>query len=218
DDTFVWNPGDDNDVLEGQGGRDAMVFNGSNAAENVNLFSNGNRAIFTRDVANVVMDLNDTEVVTYNALGGADSVGVGDLSGTGVTEVNVNLAGFGAAGDAAADTVYVQGTSGNDVALVVGDAAGASVVGLFSRVNITGAEAANDRLVVNALEGDDVVDASGLTATAIRLTADGWEGSDVLIGGDGNDVLIGGTGDDVLLGGLGQDVLAGGEGDDIEIQ
>ena len=33
DDTFVWNPGDDNDTLEGQGGFDTMLFNGANVAE-----------------------------------------------------------------------------------------------------------------------------------------------------------------------------------------
>ena len=83
---------------------------------------------------------------------------------------------------------------------------------------MTGAEAANDRLTVNALGGDDVVEASGLQAGAIQLTADGGEGDDVLIGGDGNDVLLGGPGDDVLLGGGGTDVIDGGDGDDIEIQ
>ena len=56
-------------------------------------------------------------------------------------------------------------------------------------MNITGAEAANDRLTINALAGDDVVEASGLAAGAIQLTADGGEGDDVLVGGDGNDML-----------------------------
>ena len=70
-------------------------------------------------------------------------------------------------------------------------------------MNITGAEAANDRLTVNALAGDDVVEASGLAAGAIQLTADGGDGDDILIGGAGNDTLLGGDGDDVLIGGAG---------------
>ena len=85
-------------------------------------------------------------------------------------------------------------------------------------MNITGAEAANDRLTVNALAGDDVVEASGLAAGSIQLTASGGDGDDVLIGGDGNDVLSGGPGDDVLIGGPGTDIIDGGDGDDIEIQ
>ena len=220
DDTFVWNPGDDNDVLEGQAGFDSMLFNGSNAAENISIFANGGRVIFFRDIANVTMDLNDVEGVDFNALGGADTVSVGDLSGTDVVEVNLNLASTigGGAGDAAADTVIVQGTNGDDVALVVGDAAGVAVLGLAAQVNVTGAEAATDRLVINALAGDDVVEASGLAAGAIGLVVDAGTGSDVIVGGDGNDVLLGNAGDDVIVGGLGLDVIDGGDGDDVEIQ
>ena len=81
-----------------------------------------------------------------------------------------------------------------------------------------GAEAANDRLIVNALGGDDVVEASGLSATAIGLVENGGDGADVLIGGAGNDTLSGGAGDDVLIGGPGQDILDGGPGDNILIQ
>jgi Ca2+-binding RTX toxin-like protein len=220
DDTFVWNPGDDNDTLEGQDGFDRMLFNGANVAEQINTFANGGRVLFTRDIANVTMDLNDVEGIDFNARGGADTITVHDLSGTDVTEINLNLEsspGSGA-GDAQPDTVIVQGTNGDDVALAVGDASGTSVFGLAAQVNITGAEAANDRLTINALAGDDVVEASGLLAGAIQLTANGGDGADVLIGGDGADVLLGGAGDDVLLGGLGIDILDGGDGDDIEIQ
>ena len=73
-------------------------------------------------------------------------------------------------------------------------------------------------MIVNALAGDDVVDASGLAAGAIQLTADGGDGDDVLIGRAGNDTLLGGAGDDVLIGGPGQDILDGGPGNNILIQ
>jgi Ca2+-binding RTX toxin-like protein len=218
DDTFVWNPGDDNDTLEGQVGFDAMAFNGANVAENIDISANGGRVIFFRNVASVTMDLNDVEGIDFNALGGADNVAVGDLSGTDVTEVDTNLSAAGGGGDVQPDNVIVQGTNGDDVAVVTGDASGISAFGLAARVNITGSEVANDRLTVNALAGDDVVEASTLAAGAIGLTENGGVGNDVLIGSDGDDVLLGGPGDDVLLGGLGSDVLDGGDGDDIEIQ
>jgi Ca2+-binding RTX toxin-like protein len=166
------------------------------------------------------MDLNDVESIDFTARGGADSITVNDLSGTDVTDVNLNLEstpGSGV-GDGQPDSVIVTGTHGDDVALAFGDANGVAVVGLAAQVNITGAEAANDRLVINALAGDDVVDATGLSASGIQLTADGGDGSDVLIGGAGNDVLLGGAGDDVLLGGPGVDVLDGGAGDNVIIQ
>ena len=91
DDTFVWNPGDDNDTLEGQDGFDTMRFNGANVAENINIFANGGRVLFTRDVASVTMDLNDVESIDFNALGGADTVVVGDLSGTDATRIALDL-------------------------------------------------------------------------------------------------------------------------------
>ena len=62
-----------------------------------------------------------------------------------------------------------------------------------------------------------MVDASGLAAGSILLTADGGDGDDVLIGGAGNDTLLGGAGDDVLLGGPGADILDGGTGDNVVI-
>jgi Ca2+-binding RTX toxin-like protein len=217
-DTFIWNPGDDNDTLEGQAGTDTMLFNGANVAESIDISRNGGRVLFFRNVANVVMDLNDTEVINFNALGGDDIITLNDISTTDVTTVNLNLAAAGGAGDAQPDTVIVQGTNGDDIALANGDAAGTSVLGLAAQVNITGAEAANDRLTINALAGNDVVDASGLVAGAIQFTADGGAGDDILLGGAGADTLAGGDNNDVLLGGPGADVLDGGLGDNIVIQ
>ena len=153
-------------------------------------------------------------------MGGADTITVNDLSGTDVTEVEHQPRASGG-GDGQADTVIVNGTDGDDaITCRRGDSRGRAptVLGLAARVNITGAEAANDRLTVNALGGDDTVDASGLPAGAILLTEDGGNGDDVLIGGAGDDTLLGGNGDDVLIGGPGQDVLDGGPGDNLLIQ
>ena len=137
-----------------------------------------------------------------------------------MVEFNIDLAGVldGAAGDGLADTVIINGTNGDDVVVVAGDASGVAVLGLAAQVNISNAEAALDRLVVNAVAGDDAVDASGLAANGIQLTADGGDNDDELIGGAGNDTLLGGDGDDVLIGGPGIDILDGGPGDNIVIQ
>ncbi|HEY0857978.1 MAG TPA: hypothetical protein VGE16_13020 [Albitalea sp.] len=217
DDTFVWNPGDDNDTLEGQSGFDTLQFNGANVAETINISASGGRVLFTRDVASVVMDLNDVEKIDFRALGGADTIVVHDLSGTDVQRLRIDLAAVNGAGDGQPDTVVVNGTGGDDVILVVGDAGGLMVLGLSAQIEIVGFEAGIDRLVINAQAGDDVVEASGLAAP-FGITADGGDGNDVLIGGDGNDVLLGGAGDDVLLGGPGLDILDGGTGSNIVIQ
>jgi len=220
DDTFVWNPGDDNDTIEGQAGTDTMLFNGANIAENINISANGSRAVFFRDVANVVMDLNDVERIDFNALGGADTITVNDLSGTDVTQVNIDLAATvgGAAGDAQADSVVVNGTSGADV-IVLTLANGTLVVdGLPSRIVIEHFDAAIDTLRIVGLAGDDVIEASGVGANGMNLILDGGDGDDVIIGGTGNDTLLGGVGDDVLIGGPGNDILDGGPGSNVLIQ
>jgi len=219
DDTFVWNPGDGSDTIEGQEGLDTMLFNGAGASENIDISANGARLRFFRDLGSITMDTDDVEIIDFNALGGADTIAVNDLSGTDVTEVNLDLGVIPTSlGDGQPDTVIVNGTNGDDVAVVAGDASGVSVLGLAAQVNITHSEPANDRLTINALAGDDVVDATGLAAGAIQLTADGGAGDDVLIGSDGDDVLSGGDDDDVLIGGPGVDVLDGGPGSNIEIQ
>jgi Ca2+-binding RTX toxin-like protein len=215
DDIFVWNPGDDNDVVEGQAGFDTLQFNGANIGETIGILAHGGRALFTRDVANVTMDLNDVEKIAFAALGGADSVTIGDLAGTGLTEIAIDLAGTGGGGDGAVDTVTINATDADDVILVVGDASGVTIFGLAATIRLTGFEA-TDRLVINGLGGDDVIEASGLQAV-MQLIANGGDDDDVLVGGDGADILNGDAGDDVLIGGPGMDLLNGGLGDNIVI-
>ena len=219
-DTFVWNPGDGSDIVEGQGGFDTMLFNGANVNENIGIFANGTRALFTRDVANITMDLNGVENIQFTARGGSDTINVGDLTGTNVQQVGIDLSGVPGTGvgDGSPDTVIINGTAGNDVITVTDNGNGViTVSGLAEQVTITGFEAANDHLVINGLGGDDVIQGSLLSA-GVSLTADGGDGNDVLLGGAGNDTLLGGAGDDVLNGGPGVDVLDGGTGDNVLIQ
>ena len=70
-----------------------MLFFGANIAENIDISANGGRVRFFRDVANVTMDLNDVEQIEFRALGGADNIVIGDLTGTDVTQVNIDLRG-----------------------------------------------------------------------------------------------------------------------------
>lgn len=218
DDTFVWNPGDGSDIVEGQSGADSMQFNGANIAEKIDISANGSRVRFTRDVAAITMDLNGVEAVNFAALGGADTITVNNLTGTNLKAVNIDLGVLGGGGDGAADTVIVNATNAADVVTPSGDATGVTVQGLFSTVRIRNAEAANDVLTINLGNGDDVLQASGLSADAIKLSADGGDGADVMVGGPGNDSFQGGTGDDILIGNAGQDALDGGTGNNVIIQ
>ncbi len=217
-DTFQWDPGDGSDTVEGQVGIDTLTFNGSNVGEAIDVSAIGPRVRLTRNVGAVVMDINGMENVNVNALGGADVVTVNDLTGTDTSQINVHLAATGGGGDGQADGVIVNGTNGEDVVFVSGGAGNVTLNGLRAVINITGAEATFDRLTVNLLGGDDVLDATNLMATGILLTANGGDDDDVLTGGDGPDTLNGGDGDDVLIGGPGNDILDGGLGDNVLIQ
>jgi hypothetical protein len=172
-DTFRWDPGDGSDVIEGQRGRDTMLFNGAAANEDVTMTANGRRLTFFRNPANITMDTRGVEVVDFNALGGTDNVTVGDLTGTDVRRVNLDLAGTlgGSAGDGAIDNVVVNGTNGDDRIRVDGNGSGADVTGLASAVSVKHADS-TDRLSVNTLEGTDNVLVNGV-AGALQVLVDG---------------------------------------------
>jgi len=110
DDVFQWNPGDGSDTVEGQDGTDTMLFFGANISEEIDILANGGRVLFTRDVAAITMDLDDVERIDFRALGGADNIVVGDLSGTDVTLVSLDLRGPNGGGDGAADTISINAT------------------------------------------------------------------------------------------------------------
>ena len=207
-DLFIWNPGDGSDVVEGQAGFDTLLFNGANVNENIDISANGSRARVFRDVGNIAMDLNGIERIDLNALGGADTVTVNDLTGTDLTQVAIDLAAMPgtAQGDGQRDTVIVNGSGGGDTVSVFTSGAAVVVQGLSAQVTIDGAEPANDSLVVNGVGGDDTIDAAALNAGQINL---------VINGGDGNDVITGSAGDDVVTGGRGTDVAFLGAGDDL---
>jgi hypothetical protein len=214
DDTFQWNPGDGSDVVEGQGGRDALVFNGSDEAEKFDITDSGNglpfhRVRLSRDVGNVTMDLSGIEDIDLNANGGADTITVNDQTATDILDVNLDLGGAGF-GDGQADAVIINGTNGDDFSQITsfGALIGANA-SFFPFVNITGAEGANDTLTVNALGGDDTVDASNLAAGVIKLTVIGGVGNDTLIGSPGGDRFVWnpGDGNDMIDGQAGLDQL-----------
>src|SRR5205807_8398489 len=72
-DTFVWNPGDGSDIVECQAGTDTLVFNGANINERMDISANGQRVRLTRDIGNIVMDLNGVEHIQVNARRTAES-------------------------------------------------------------------------------------------------------------------------------------------------
>ncbi len=178
DDTFVWDPGDGSDVVEGQDGADTMLFNGAGVAENFDVSANGERLRFFRTQGAITMDLNDTEFVDVQALGGADNAVVNDTTGTDLKRVAFDLEAAigGGAGDGAADSVTVNGTNDRDDIQITASGSAVDVNGVPPTVQIDHSEAANDKLTVNGLGGDDDVaigrDVAALIQTLVDLGAD----------------------------------------------
>jgi Ca2+-binding RTX toxin-like protein len=215
-DRIVWNPGDGTDVIEGGSGIDTVEVNGGNASETWVVSTNGTRVRLDRTTPGpFFLDIGSCENISLNPNGGTDSITINDLTGTEVSEVDLNLL---PQPGSRVDNIIVNGTDGADSIMVNSTNGFVEITGLAASVNIRGSQAASDHLTINALGGDDIVSASDLAAGFIGFTADGGEGADVLVGSAGDDTLFGGPGDDVLIGGPGNDVLDGGTGNNTLIQ
>src|SRR5205814_7747410 len=94
DDSFVWDPGDGSDTIEGGDGTDTMLFNGANAAEQVDLSANGNRLNFFRTQGNVTMDTAGVERSEERRVGKERSGSVDERTGTDDENVSVDLSGY----------------------------------------------------------------------------------------------------------------------------
>ena len=140
DDAVQWDPGDGSDTIDGQAGYDRLDFNGSNAGEEITVSRNNARAKLFRNIASVTQDFDTIEDVHVRALGSADTISVGDLSGTGIDTADVDLAGFDGNPDGAADVVNVAGTNRRDTVAVTRDGGTVAVGGLPATTRITGGE------------------------------------------------------------------------------
>jgi hemolysin type calcium-binding protein len=159
DDTFIWDPGDGSDRFEGGAGSDTMVFNGAAGTDVMAANANGSRIRFTRVQGTIVMDLDDVEAIDVRALAGTDAITVGDVGGTDLRRVDVDLATSltDARSDGAADTITILGTDGVDTirASALGDAT--EVSGLAATVHVLHADPELDSLVLDSGEGADDV-------------------------------------------------------------
>src|SRR5262245_23105059 len=133
------------------------------------LAANGSHALLTRNVGTISMDLHGIENVNIRALGSADNITIGDLTGTDVKQVHVDLSGFDGGDDAAADSVIVALTAADDSfdftvpttgPAVIESLGGAEVFvdnqGVGDRVVIDGG-AGNDGVTAHGTSGDDVI-------------------------------------------------------------
>jgi len=153
DDLITWFPGDGSDVIEGGAGTDTLQINGANITENVSFTANGSRLRFFRDVAAITLDVNAVEQVKFAAFGGADVISFGDLSGTGVKQIGIDLASSTSpAGDGQPDTIQITSLTASPIATTIG--AGTMTISWPPvTITVTGVEPTNDRLVLQIPTG-----------------------------------------------------------------
>jgi Ca2+-binding RTX toxin-like protein len=214
-DRFVWSPGDGDDVVLGDGDRDELRVQGSSASEAFEVTAAGDIVNVRRTLDGTLLQTDALEVVRLLAGGGVDSVFVGDVSATDLRAVATDLAPVagGPGGDGKADTIGLTAGAGPDAITVSRSPIPENETGLALVVD--GGESALDRLFVRPGDGEDVVDASALTAGTIALTVEPSVGADTITGSAGGDTLAGGTGVDRIAGGPGQDAIEGGDGADV---
>ena len=168
-DVFQWDPGDGSDTIVGGPGNDRLTFNGSNIGEVIDVSNVAGHVQLTRNVAAIVMDLDEIEGLTVNTLAGADTVTVHDLTGTDLTQASIDLGALGVA-DGVPDTVIVNGTDGDDHVAVTDDGADVVVAGLSTSVRVSHADAASDQLLVNGLLGNDTITATPGAGSLVILS------------------------------------------------
>ena len=119
------------------------------------------------------MDTDGVEIVDFNALGGADTITVNDLTGTDVTQTNLDLAGRSAATPATARSTAWSSTARTAMTAISidGNGSGADVTGLATAVSVT-ARRSDRPLSVNTLAGTDNVFANGV-AGVLQVLVDG---------------------------------------------
>jgi Ca2+-binding RTX toxin-like protein len=213
DDTFVWSIGGGLDTVEGEVGADTLRVEGSDGVDDVEVHPDAGRVVLYQGGVQT-HDVDDVESVEVLARGGADELYSSDLAGTDLTSIAVDLAALAGGGDGEADVLTVSATQSSDAITLTGEAGGVRLGGLAADVVVAGAEIANDRLSLNTLAGNDVVDASAPGAGAIPLAVNLGLGTDTFFGSDGDDAVVGGDGDDTFLLGDGDDVYTWSPGDD----
>ena len=175
---LVWNVGDGSKSFAGGAGNDRLVINADNNGDTVNITagtaagtSHVNVSIISGQAFNA-LDLSQIEEIEFRGGAGNDSVTVGDLTGTAITQ-NTFFANLGGGddtlgGSATLTRIVADGGAGND--FLSGGSANDSLSGGTGNDTLRGGAGAD--------------------------TLTGGDGDDSLVGGTGIDSMAGGAGND----------------------
>jgi Ca2+-binding RTX toxin-like protein len=209
-DIISWSEGDGSDTVNGGGDTDFLTLftkdefgDASLAGERFTLQSDGAEALLQRTSEDPFsQQITNVEHIELYTAGGADSLAIGDLTGTGVESI-LMFGGEGTerVGSLGFTPLTIYGEGGGDI---LGGGLGDDTLFGGTEGDILSGSDGNDYL--DGEEGDD------------RLSGDA--GNDIIYGGDGVDGLVGGEGNDELIGGEGgdqfrYDLLPSGSGQDV---
>jgi hypothetical protein len=159
------------DIVDGGTGQDTLEVDGTFASEVVDLSANAGHLIVDFNE----VDADNIENVRWVGLGGngegfGDQVTVNDLSGTDVVNFTPDftdpLDGIGP--NSSADQVRIVGTAGVDRITVSGSGSNITVAGLAPTVTPINLDSL-DTLRIDTLDGNDIVNSSGLQRGLVEL-------------------------------------------------
>jgi Ca2+-binding RTX toxin-like protein len=196
DDRFIWNDGDGADLVNGQGDTDTLALNGSAGNDEFGLANNGGELVILASEATVIETI-DVERVELAMAGGSDRVRIGDLTGTAVERVRIDLGVDGAADDLIGRLDIDGATEDEDDIRIDATASGLTAALGWGVVRIDHVDE-REQLIIAAHGGDDRLDASAVDRQVLELALDGGAGDDLLISGFGDEALLGGEGSDTI--------------------
>ena len=211
DDLFSRGPADGIDRVEGGAGADTLSATGSAADESIDVQGLLARTRVLYGFTGSA-DTGGIETVKVLPLAGTDNVTVRDLSGTATTKVDVTLS----TADLRVDTVTAIGTQGADSIKATTNGTTQTISGLPATVNVVNPER-GEKLAIDARDGADTIDATGLAKDKVQPILKGGAGKDVIIGSSSDDLVAGGTDTDVALMGGGLDTFTWGPGEGNDI-
>jgi Ca2+-binding RTX toxin-like protein len=180
DDVFVWNPGDGFGSVFGESGFDTLEFNGSNAADDIDISLSSGLARVAREDDGSVELRSGVEAVDLDTGAGDDDVRIGTVAGTDVATITVNLGSGSDFLDANGSTVTVLAFGQDDGDFLKGGG-GADTLDGGSGNDLLFGRAGDDTFVgglgddgINGGAGTDTAMFSGNRASyQINLLADG---------------------------------------------
>jgi len=153
-DTINWSSGDGVEEIEGGTGSDLLVYNLTAGIDAVSVDARSDLRLTFDDTVSAVT-IGSTESISINVGAGADTVSLGDLSGTGVARIDVDL------GAGSVDSVTVAGTAASDDLEISSVGSTSTLTGLAADVVIANLEAA-DALSATLGGGSDRVSVTGV--------------------------------------------------------